>query len=190
MNSALPPAARNFRMDSDFNRQQRYLGTGNDQQRTAGNCSAAPTCGKRDLFDRVIQCLERIAGLGHAVLLVHHVLGAEAVRMAGIAFHVIVGFHAEWIGFAVSVEKADFLRDAERNAQDGIGDVGFAGATDLHLASFALQERCSRELHATHPRLCGIQHRDRRIPGSACRSGGPSIRRVPRSRASSDRGRM
>ena len=88
-----------------------------------------------------------------------HILRTETVRMACVPLHVIVGLHAEGIGFAVSVQEADFLRNAERNPQNGIGDVRFAGAADLHLALFALQDRCARKLHATHPCLSGIEHR-------------------------------
>ena len=67
------------------------------------------------------------------------------------------------VQFAAAADTGQFheitLRRAERDTQDRIGDVGFARTADLHLALFAFQERCARELHAAQARLCRIEHR-------------------------------
>ena len=81
--------------------------------------------------DRVVHRLQAVTRLGHAVALVQNGLRAEAMRVAGRAFEMVVGFQAERVGLAVTVEEADHLLHAARNAQDAVGDVGLAAAADL-----------------------------------------------------------
>ena len=79
--------------------------------------------------------------------------------MPSCAFRVVVGFEAERIRLVVAVQEAHHLLDALRNAQDAVGDVGFARPADLQMPPLAFDDCGAGELHAAHPRLRRIEHR-------------------------------
>ena len=140
----------------DLHRQQRDLRSRHHQHGAAGQSVRALQ--QQELLHRVVHRLQRVAGLGHAVPLVHDVLGAEPVRMTRRPLEVVVGLHAERVGLAVAVEEAHPLRGALRHAQDAVGNVGLAAAVHLQPAAPALDHCRPGEVHAEHPRLRGIDH--------------------------------
>jgi hypothetical protein len=58
-------------------------------------------------------------------------LRTQAMRMPSCAFRMVMAFKAEGVRFVVAVQEAHHLLYPARNAQDGVGDVGFAGTADL-----------------------------------------------------------
>ena len=141
----------------DLGLQQRHLRPRHDQHRAAVERVGAAQ--QRYLLDLVIQGFQGVARLGHAVALVHDGLAAQAVRVPGLALHVVVRLGAEGVRLAVAVEETEALVGVLRDAQDAVGDVDLLAAVHLHGAAPALQHGGAGELHAAHARLRRVDHR-------------------------------
>ena len=113
--------------------------------------------------------------LGHAVALVHHGLAAQAVRVPGLTFHVVVRFGAEGVRLVVPFEETDALVGVLRDAQDAVGDVDLFAAVHLHGAALAFQDGGAGELHAPHSRLRRVDHRVVEVHRHQRRLGGDQL---------------
>ena len=79
--------------------------------------------------------------------------------MSGRAFGVVVGLETERVGLAVAVQEAGHLLHAARNAQDGVGDVGFAGPLICSRRPSLSMIEVPANSTPAHPGLGRIEHR-------------------------------
>src|SRR5882672_8509989 len=124
----------------DFVWQQSGLRPCDHQDRATRQ--GVPALQKRNFLDDIVQRLETVAGLGHAMAFVLNEFSSQSVRMAGVTLGVIVRLEAEGIRLSMAIQKAHDLLLSLRNAQYPVRNVRFARAVDLRSEERRVGKEC------------------------------------------------